>query len=88
MVLRGLTPTRCSACSRRLRGRRCSWALAEAVHRQTEGNPLFVQEVVRLLVQEGALLTPIPPEKRTDPQVCLRNMREKAERGSWSTSRS
>ena len=23
------------------------WGLAEAVHRQTEGNPLFVQEVVR-----------------------------------------
>jgi predicted ATPase len=29
--------------------------LAEAVHRQTEGNPLFVTEVVRLLVQEGQL---------------------------------
>ena len=27
--------------------------LVEAVHRQTEGNPLFVTEVVRLLVQEG-----------------------------------
>ena len=30
-------------------------ALVEAVHTQTEGNPLFVTEVVRLLVQEGAL---------------------------------
>ena len=29
--------------------------MAEAVHRQTEGNPLFVTEVVRLLVQEGEL---------------------------------
>ncbi|MCH8987314.1 MAG: protein kinase [Chloroflexi bacterium] len=29
--------------------------LTEAVHRQTEGNPLFVTEVVRLLVQEGEL---------------------------------
>jgi predicted ATPase len=29
--------------------------LTEAVYRQTEGNPLFVTEVVRLLVQEGAL---------------------------------
>ena len=26
---------------------------AEAVHRQTEGNPLFVQEVLRYLVEEG-----------------------------------
>ena len=33
--------------------------LVEAVHAQTEGNPLFVTEVVRLLVQEGAL-TPSP----------------------------
>ncbi|MDP6452801.1 MAG: hypothetical protein QF898_05785, partial [SAR202 cluster bacterium] len=30
-------------------------ALARAVHSQTEGNPLFVTEVVRLLVQEGEL---------------------------------
>ena len=29
--------------------------MVEAVHRQTEGNPLFVTEVVRLLVQEGEL---------------------------------
>jgi len=31
------------------------WSLAEAVHRQTEGNPLFVQEVVRYLAEEGLL---------------------------------
>src|SRR6185295_6843834 len=30
-------------------------ALVAAVYRHTEGNPLFVTEVVRLLVQEGAL---------------------------------
>ncbi|MFQ6030749.1 MAG: hypothetical protein ACE5Q6_25035, partial [Dehalococcoidia bacterium] len=30
-------------------------ALVESVHRQTEGNPLFVTEVVRLLVQEEEL---------------------------------
>ena len=29
--------------------------MVEAVHRQTEGNPLFVTEVVRLLVQEGEM---------------------------------
>jgi len=29
------------------------WSLAEAVHRQTEGNPLFVQEVIRYLSEEG-----------------------------------
>ena len=31
--------------------------LADAVYQHTEGNPLFVTEVVRLLVQEGALST-------------------------------
>jgi tetratricopeptide (TPR) repeat protein/archaellum biogenesis ATPase FlaH len=31
------------------------WGLAEAVHRQTEGNPLFVQEVIRYLVEEGLI---------------------------------
>jgi tetratricopeptide (TPR) repeat protein len=36
-------------------------ALVTAVYRHTEGNPLFVTEVVRLLVQEGALA----PDKLT-----------------------
>jgi tetratricopeptide (TPR) repeat protein len=31
------------------------WSMAEVVHRQTEGNPLFVQEVVRYLVEDGLL---------------------------------
>jgi tetratricopeptide (TPR) repeat protein len=31
------------------------WGLAEAVHRQTEGNPLFAQEVVRYLAEEGLI---------------------------------
>ena len=30
-------------------------SLAESIHRQTEGNPLFVQEVVRYMVEEGHL---------------------------------
>ncbi len=32
------------------------WSLAEAVHRQTEGNPLFVQEVVRYLTEQKLLI--------------------------------
>jgi tetratricopeptide (TPR) repeat protein len=36
-------------------GRTVPGSLAEAIHRQTEGNPLFVQEVVRYLVEEGHL---------------------------------
>jgi predicted ATPase len=34
-------------------GQEVRWAFAEAVHRQTEGNPLFVEEVLRFLVEEG-----------------------------------
>jgi tetratricopeptide (TPR) repeat protein len=32
------------------------WSRAEAIHRQTEGNPLFVQEVLRYLVEEGIVV--------------------------------
>ena len=34
-------------------GQESSWGFAEAVHRQTEGNPLFIQEVLRYVVEEG-----------------------------------
>jgi predicted ATPase len=40
--------------------------MVEAVYRQTEGNPLFVTEVVRLLVQEGAVGTGFRPAPTTD----------------------
>jgi len=43
--------------------------LVEAVHTQTEGNPLFVTEVVRLLVQEGSLSSLHPPPEREGPGV-------------------
>src|SRR5213594_1132332 len=36
-----------------IRGREVPWSQAELIHRQTEGNPLFVQEVLRYLVEEG-----------------------------------
>ena len=32
------------------------WSQAELVYRQTEGNPLFVQEVLRFLVEEGLVV--------------------------------
>ncbi|MAF52082.1 MAG: hypothetical protein FI707_03110 [SAR202 cluster bacterium] len=37
--------------------------LVDAVHTQTEGNPLFVTEVVRLLVQEGELSSDMGSER-------------------------
>ena len=51
----GLEPARCEPVHRSSRRLRPTPGLTEAVHTQTEGNPLFVTEVVRLLVQEGEL---------------------------------
>lgn len=42
-------------------------ALVDAVHEQTEGNPLFVAEMTRLLIQEGMLRAPQPGGARAAP---------------------
>src|SRR5207244_2114974 len=52
-VLRGLTADEVQRMLSAITGQDVRWALAEAVHRQTEGNPLFVQEVIRYLAEEG-----------------------------------
>ena len=46
-------------------GERPADGLAQAVHRETEGNPLFVGEIVRLLAEEGRLDR--PPEGSGQP---------------------
>jgi len=59
VLLRGLTQEDVGHFIEMTSGNNPPRGLVEAVHSQTEGNPLFVTEVVRLLVQEGAL-TPDP----------------------------
>src|SRR5207253_16182 len=49
LPLRGLTADEVQRMMTAIAGQEVSWSLAEAVHRQTEGNPLFVQEVLRYL---------------------------------------
>jgi tetratricopeptide (TPR) repeat protein len=56
ILLRGLTVDEVHRMYTFIRGQDVSWAQAEAVHRQTEGNPLFVQEVLRYLVEEGLVI--------------------------------
>src|SRR5439155_6440562 len=56
VLLRGLTVAEVHRMYNAIRGQDVSVAQAEAVHRQTEGNPLFVQEVLRYLVEEGFVL--------------------------------
>ena len=51
--LRGLTADEVQRMIGAIAGRDMPWSMAEAVHRQTEGNPLFIQEVLRYLVEEG-----------------------------------
>ena len=53
--LRGLTPDEVQRMMTSIAGEDVPWSLSETVHRQTEGNPLFVQEVLRYLVEQGYL---------------------------------
>ena len=55
ILLRGLTPEDVERFIETTSGITPPRGLVSAVHTQTEGNPLFVTEVVRLLVQEGEL---------------------------------
>jgi len=52
-LLRGLTVDEVHRMIQNIGGQESSWGFAEAVHRQTEGNPLFIQEVLRYVVEEG-----------------------------------
>ncbi len=53
VLLRGLNVDEVRRLLSSIAGQEVPWSLAEVVHRQTEGNPLFVQEVVRYLVEDG-----------------------------------
>ena len=55
IALRGLNQDEVRRLIDSLAGQEVDWAIAEMVHQQTEGNPLFVQEVVRYLLEEGLL---------------------------------
>jgi tetratricopeptide (TPR) repeat protein len=55
VLLRGLNADEVRRMLSSIAGQDVPWGLAEAVHRQTEGNPLFVQEVVRYLAEEGVI---------------------------------
>jgi tetratricopeptide (TPR) repeat protein len=52
VLLRGLNADEVRRMMESITRESVPWGLAEAVHRQTEGNPLFVQEVVRYLAEE------------------------------------
>jgi tetratricopeptide (TPR) repeat protein len=55
VLLRGLNADEVRRMLESISRQSVPWGLAQAVHRQTEGNPLFVQEVVRYLAEEGLI---------------------------------
>lgn len=55
VVLRGLNADEVRRMLENITRQDVPWGIAEAVHHQTEGNPLFVQEVVRYLAEEGLI---------------------------------
>ena len=55
LLLGGLSVSEVGRCIETITGDATSEEIAWAVHRETEGNPLFVSELVRLLASEGRL---------------------------------
>ena len=64
--------TRCTHDRAHSAARRCRRRWSRAVHRQTEGNPLFVQEVLRYLVEEGLVVREERPLRRPSGDDALR----------------
>ena len=64
--LRGLTADEVQRMMSSIAGRDVPWGISESVHRQTEGNPLFVQEVLRHLTEEGYLARDGRAVRQTD----------------------
>ncbi|MHB8575851.1 MAG: serine/threonine-protein kinase, partial [Dehalococcoidia bacterium] len=54
-LLRGLSVDEVQRMLAAIAGQDLPRSLAEGIHRQTEGNPLFVQEVLRYLAEEGLM---------------------------------
>ena len=53
--LRGLSPDEVQRMLSNIAGQEVPFVLAEAVYRQTEGNPLFIQEVIRYAAESGLI---------------------------------
>jgi serine/threonine protein kinase/class 3 adenylate cyclase/tetratricopeptide (TPR) repeat protein len=53
--LRGLSPDEVNRMLSNITGQDVQYQLAEAIYRQTEGNPLFIQEMIRNAAEEGLI---------------------------------
>jgi DNA-binding SARP family transcriptional activator len=64
MRLTGLTAADTAAMIASITGRQLPYSVARTIHAETEGNPLFVGEIVRLLDAEGRLEQPLDQPRR------------------------
>jgi Predicted ATPase len=64
MRLTGLTAADTAAMIDAIIGRHAADLVARTIHTETEGNPLFVGEIVRLLEAEGRLDQPLDEARR------------------------
>jgi tetratricopeptide (TPR) repeat protein len=76
ILLRGLTIDEVQRMLSGLSGQVVQWQIAEAVHRQTEGNPLFVQEVLRYAVEGGLIIRESGEWRAVDPNRLLMSIPE------------
>jgi serine/threonine protein kinase/tetratricopeptide (TPR) repeat protein len=76
ILLRGLTIDEVQRMLSGLSGQVVQWQIAEAVHRQTEGNPLFVQEVLRYAVEGGLIIRESGEWRAVDPDRLLMSIPE------------
>jgi DNA-binding CsgD family transcriptional regulator/tetratricopeptide (TPR) repeat protein len=66
--LSGFTPADVAHLVQPMTGHPPPEGLVAAIHRETEGNPLFVEELVRLLLSEGGLREPEPGRRWPIPE--------------------
>ncbi len=76
LLLRGLSPGEVQQMMDALTGQQVRRTLVEAVHRQTEGNPLFVEEVLRYLAEAGHVSHLEGRWRRTDSQSAEQSIPE------------
>ncbi len=76
VLLRGLTIDEVHRMLSGLSGQDVPWQVAEAVFRQTEGNPLFVQEVLRYAVEDGLIVRESGEWRTVDPDQLVMSIPE------------
>ena len=76
VLLRGLNVDEVHRMLSGLSGQDVPWQVSEAVFRQTEGNPLFVQEVLRYAVEDGLIVRESGEWRAVNPDQLIMSIPE------------